>query len=133
MGRREELATFRRLREWASARAQPQLAVIQAPPGAGKSALLREAAAAAEREKAVVIEIQPAMLDRAEELHSGVVSQLSLRDRWRELLPALQLGVSLGAEASVSAGAPPRSAIRTLVEGFASVSRRARPTGLPVS
>ncbi len=103
--------------------------MIQAPPGAGKSALLREAATAAEREHTVVVEIQPAMLDRAEELQSGVVSQLSLRDRWRELLPALQLGVSLGAEASVSAGGRPLPAIRALVDGFASVSRRAGPTG----
>lgn len=129
VGRRAELGAFRRLRQLASTHAKPQLAVVQAPPGAGKSALLRETATAAELERTVVVEIQPAMLDRAEELHTGVVSQLSLRDRWRELLPVLQLGVSLGAEASVSAGRRPRPAIRALVDGFASVSRRAGPAG----
>ena len=129
VGRQQELSLFRRLRSTASERAKPQIAVIQAPPGAGKSALLRESAEAAESERAVVIEIQPAMLDRGEDLRRSVVSQLSLRDRWRDLLPDLKLGVSAGAEASVSAGIGPRPAVGVLVDGFASVSRRCGPTG----
>lgn len=129
VGRREELATFRRLRQLASARAAPQLVVIQAPPGAGKSALLWEAAQAAESERALVIEIRPAVLDRAEELRHAVLSQLSLRDLWRNLLPKWKFGISAGAEATVSAGGRGRPAVGALVDGLAAVSRRSGPSG----
>ena len=129
VGRRVELEAFRHLRQMASTSAKPQLAVIQAPPGAGKSALLRESANAAEAERAVVIEIRPAMLDRADELRHGVLSQFALRDRWRDLLPELRLGFSAGAEASVSAGGRQRPAVSALLDGFESLSRRSGPTG----
>lgn len=129
VGRREELATFRRLRELASARAAPQLVVVQAPSGAGKSALLWEFAKAAEAERALIIEIRPPVLDRAEELRHAVLSQLSLRDRWRDLLPDWKFGVGAGAEATVSAGGRARPAVGALVDGLASVSRRSGPSG----
>ena len=62
-----------------------------------------------------------------------MASQLSLRDRWRDLVPELTLKLSLGAEASVAAGGGKRPAIGTLVDSFASLSRRApdRPAASP--
>ena len=127
VGRRRELALIREMRETVSAWAEPQLAVIQAPPGAGKSALLREAARIAEEERAVVLDIPPATLDSPEGLRGGVLRQLEYRDRWRDLLPRVKVGFSVGADASAEIGGPTAAPARLFLDGLASLSQRCGP------
>ena len=127
VGRRRELALIREMRETVSAWAEPQLAVVQAPPGAGKSALLREAARTAEEERAVVLDIPPATLDSPEGLRGGVLRQLEYRDRWRDLLPRVKVGFSVGADASAEIGGPTAAPARLFLDGLASLSQRCGP------
>ena len=117
------------MRETVSAWAQPQLAVIQAPPGAGKSALLREAARIAEDERAVVFDVPPVALDSPEGLRGGVLRQLEYRDRWRDWIPEVKVGVSAGAEASTEIGGSVATAARVFLDGLESLSRRCGPDG----
>ena len=107
----------------------PQLAVVQAPAGAGKTALLAETAARASEGGFVVIEIPAASLESAELLRARVVPQLARRDRWKDLVPELKLGVPGGAGGSVSVGRPSPVAVSLLLDGLDSLSRRCGPSG----
>ena len=117
------------MRETVSVWAEPQVAVIQAPPGAGKSALLREAARIAEEERAVVMDIPPATLDSPAGLRDGVLRQLEYRDRRRDLVPRVRVRVSAGDDASTEIGGAAASAARVFLDGLVSLSRRCGPDG----
>ena len=102
----------------------PQLAVIQAPPGAGKTALLREAARLAEADGAAVFDIPPAALAIPDGLRDCVLSQLSCRERWRDLIPALRFGVA----------GRPGAAVTVFLDGLLSLSELRGPdSGGPTS
>ena len=129
VGRQAELAAFAEMRESASETAMPQLAVVQGPPGAGKTALLAETAARASEERFLVIEIPAASLDSADLLRARVVPQLARRDRWKDLIPDLNLGLPGGIAGSVSVGRPSPAAVSLLLDGLDSLSRRCGPSG----
>ena len=129
VGREAELAAFAEMRESASRSAMPQIAVVQAPSGAGKTALLAETAARASEERFLVIEIPAASLESADLLRARVVPQLARRDRWKDLVPELKLGLPGGAGGSVSVGRPSPVAVSLLLDGLDSLSRRCGPPG----
>ena len=124
VGRKAELALLADMGAIAAARGRPQLALVQAPPGAGKTALLREAARHAAESGAVVIEVPAGSLGDAERLRAEVVAQLSLRDRWRELLPTLRFGLPAGVDGSVAVGPEQTDAAGGLLRGLRSLSAR---------
>ena len=129
VGRRAELAAFAEMREAASETAMPQLAVVQAPPGAGKTALLAETAARASDKRFLVIETPVASLTSPELLRARVVPQLSRRDRWKDLLPDLKLEFPGGLGGSVSLGRPGPVAVSLLLDGLDSLSQRCGLSG----
>lgn len=124
-----ELAAFAEMREAASKSAMPQIAVVQAPSGAGKTALLAETAARASEERFLIIEIPAASLESAELLRARVVPQLARRDRWKDLIPEVKLGLPGGTGGSVSVGRPSPVAVSLLLDGLDSLSRRCGPSG----
>lgn len=126
VGRREELAAFAGMRAAASAHAMPQLAVLQAPSGAGKTALLFETARRAVSEGFVVLEIPSAALAHAGILRDRLVRQLSRRDRWKDLLPSFEFGLP-GATGSASVAPPAVPPVVLLLRGLESLSRRCGP------
>ncbi len=128
VGRREELAAFGGMRASASAEAMPQLAVLQAPSGAGKTALLAESAKRAAAEGFVVLDIPSAALADAGILRDRVVTQLSRRDRWKDLLPSFESGLP-GATGSASVAPPAVPPVVLLLRGLESLSRRSGPGG----
>ena len=128
VGREAELAAFGEMRAFARAEAMPQLAVLQAPSGAGKTALLAETGKRAAAEGFVVLDIPSAALADAGILRDRVVTQLSRRDRWKDLLPSFEFGLP-GASGSASlapAAVPP---VVVLLRGLESLSRRSGPGG----
>lgn len=129
VGREEELAAFAEMRKSASRSAMPQIAVVQAPSGAGKTALLAETAARADEERFVVIEIPVASLESADLLRDRVVPQLARRDRWKDLIPELKLALPGGAGGVVSVGRPSPMAVSLLLDGLDSLSRRCGQAG----
>ena len=128
VGRREELAIFAEMRGLASTAAMPQLAVLQAPPGAGKTALLAEAATRAAAESYVVLDVPAPALDSPELLRDLVVSQIARRDRWKDLVPAMEFGLP-GAAGGVSVTRPRMAPASMLLKGLQSLSRRSGPDG----
>ena len=129
VGRQPELAAFAEMREAASETAMPQLAVVQAPPGAGKTALLAETAARASDERFLVIEIPVASLASPELLRARVVPQLSRWDRWKDLAPDLKLELPDGVRDSALLGRPGPVAVSLLLDGLDSLSQRCGPSG----
>ena len=128
VGREAELAAFAEMGTSASRSAMPQIAVVEAPSGAGKTALLAETAVRAEEERFVVIEIPVASLESAELLRARVVPQLARRDRWKALIPDLSFGMPGGAGGSVSVSRPSPVAVSLLLDGLDSLSRRCGPS-----
>ena len=109
--------------------ARPRLAVLQAPPGAGKTALLAEAGSRAAAEGHLTLQVPVPLLDSAAPLRDRIVSQLPRRDRWKDLLPELELPLPVGGAGSVSSGRPRTAAVSLLLDGLASLSRRCKPGG----
>ena len=128
VGREAELAAFAEMRRSASRNAMPQLAVVQAPSGAGKTALLAETAARADEDGFLIIEIPVASLESAELLRARVVPQLARRDGWKDLVPELTFGLP-GGTGAVSVGRPSPVAVSLLLDGLDSLSRRCGPSG----
>ena len=107
----------------------PQLAVVQAPSGAGKTALLAETAVRASDERFLVIEIPTASLDSADLLCARVGPQLACRDRGKDLIPERKLGLPGGAGGVLSNGQPTSVAVSLLLDDLDSLSQRCGPSG----